>query len=170
MRKLLLLAGFAVCTSALAFDPVDVYIVKFGHGGNAAGGSAVAEAHSVGSSAAGSKGGAVAGGIVAIGGVVANLLSPIDQEKTIYVTVVGLTKEPNGECKIDEITLPSRNIQRDKSILPMRWVHLERNPDGEYVLKALADKAVVKQNPCYSGYLTLVREKSPRFNPEEFYQ
>ncbi len=165
-----MLAGFAVCTSAQAFDPVDVYIVKFGHGGNAAGGSAVAEAHSIGTSAAGSSGGAVAGGIVAVGGMVATLLSPIDQEKTVYVTVVGITKAQNGECKAEEITLPFRNLQRDKTVIPMRWVHLERNTDGEYVLKALADKAVIKQHPCYPGYLALVGEKSPRFNPEEFYQ
>lgn len=170
MRRILLLAGFAACTAAQAFDPVDVYIVKFGHGGNAAGGSAVAEAQSIGTSAAGSSGGAVAGGIVAAGGMVANLLSPVDQEKTVYVTVVGITKAQNGECKAEEITLPFKNLQRDKSIIPMRWARLERNTVGEYALKPLADKAAVKQHPCYPGYLALVREKSPRFNPEEFYQ
>lgn len=163
-------AAVAVSMSALAFDPVDVYIVKFGRGGAAAGGAGIAQANSVGTAAAGVGGGMVAGGVAAVVGTVVNLASPVDQEELSQATVVGLNVGEDGICQPEVITYPFRNLQRDKSILPLRWARLEKNEQGEFVIKAVPNKAAVKRHPCYQQYLQLVKEKSQKFDPDAYYQ
>lgn len=165
-----LVTAMVVSIPSLAFDPADVYILKFGHGIPASGDTAIAQANSVGAAAAGAGGGLVAGGLTAVLGTAINLTSSVNNEELHQATVVGLHVGADGVCNPEVITFPFRNLQRDKSVLPLRWVRLEKNSNDEFMIKPLIDKAAIKRHPCYQQYLGLMKDKSPKFDPDIYYQ